>query len=106
MSCILDHDFNVGDLVVIRDWDDMAAEFGVNRQGTPIPSIPCKFTFIEGMRYLCNTEHTITRIKDNGRVFLDPPVDGYSISTDMIRRADFAEVPEIDTDSLLGILGA
>ena len=103
---MVDHDFNVGDLVVIRDWDDMAAEFGVKHKGTRHESIPCQFTFIGDMRYLCDTEHTITRINGNGRVFLDPPVDGYSISTDMIRRADLAEVPEIDTDSLLGILGA
>ena len=57
-------EFQVGDIVRIRDWDDMADEFGVNSYG----SIRCNGNFIPDMRYLCGLESKIVSI-DNVRIF-------------------------------------
>lgn len=51
-------DFHVGDVVRIRDWDDMVAEFGIDRDG----DIPCRAHFVRGMRRLCGNVFTITDI--------------------------------------------
>ena len=48
--------FQVGDVCRIRQWDDMAAEFGGGRGGD---SICCKFSFPEKMRYLCGQRFTV-----------------------------------------------
>lgn len=49
--------FNVGDRCRIRQWDDMAAEFGL-RYG----AILCNGTFEKNMRYLCGEPFTIKTI--------------------------------------------
>ena len=42
--------FKAGDIVRVRGWDDMEAEFGLNPSG----HIACEFTFLERMKYLCS----------------------------------------------------
>lgn len=52
-------DIFVGQKVRFREWDDMAAEFGVD----PVTgSIKCEYTFSRKMRYLCGTEFEIKNI--------------------------------------------
>lgn len=41
--------FQRGDHVRVREWDDMAAEFGYSYNG----SIRCKHGFTKAMQYLC-----------------------------------------------------
>lgn len=53
--------FAVGDRVRIRDWDDMASEFGINEYG----EIPCKYTFAREMRDFCGQEYTISTTRNN-----------------------------------------
>ena len=51
--------YHIGDRVAIRQWDDMAAEFGLNRYGaikTP------KAYFSEPMRKYCGKTFTIVHI--------------------------------------------
>lgn len=48
--------FSVGDRVRIRDWDDMASEFGVDEDG----EISCKYIFAQSMRDFCGQEYTIS----------------------------------------------
>lgn len=50
--------YNVGDRVVIREWDDMEKEYGL----TFSSDINCHYTFAKGMRYLCGKEFTIKKI--------------------------------------------
>lgn len=76
--------FKEGDLVIIRQWDDMVSEFGINRYG----DIPCLGTFLESMKYLCGTVGFISKmnagfldLKDASGRYVD---DGYIISTAMI----------------------
>ena len=49
------HEFKVGDKVRIRQWDDMAKEFGVNEGG----SINCLWHFVDGMKKFCSEIATI-----------------------------------------------
>lgn len=50
--------FAVGDRVRIREWDDMAEEFGADEDG----EIPCAYAFIESMREFCGQEYTISKV--------------------------------------------
>ena len=63
--------FNVGDRVVVRDWDDMAEDFGFPADSPYIDIPGTGVCFVDRMRGLCGTEHTIERIVPrtrNGRV--------------------------------------
>ena len=51
-----DEDIHIGDVLRIRQWDDMAKEFGVNDYG----SIPCRCAFTEDMCYLCGEKFTVS----------------------------------------------
>lgn len=79
-------DFMVGDRVVIKTWEQMKTEYGVDEFG----SIKCKCGFLKAMRNLCGEKATITK-KDEERIWLtfdDKKVDsGWSFSTDMIELA-------------------
>ena len=63
--------FKPGDRVVIRDWDDMANEYGVETfdgfQSINITTASCYFT--EGMLDLCGTSHIVTQIYQRRRSF-------------------------------------
>lgn len=72
--------FEVGDVCRIRQWDDMAEEFGVFDG-----EIECEFSFIEAMRCLCGAIFTIKDIK--GRCFYSyegGTFDKWDISADML----------------------
>lgn len=51
-------DIHVGDILRIRDWDDMVAEFGVNSYGC-VDSFP---GFTPSMKYLCGETFTVANI--------------------------------------------
>lgn len=75
--------YNVGDRVVIRDWDDMAEEYGL----TPYSeNINCNRYFTTGMRYLCGREFTIKAIDYDGYVEFEENND-WNYHIDMIRPA-------------------
>lgn len=79
--------FYIGQEVRIRDWDDMAQEFGVDSRGV----IRCTFHFTPSMKVLCGMSFVITEIIESvvrGHKF------GWSISTDMIEPM----VPELELD--------
>lgn len=71
--------FQPGQRVRIRQWDDMAREFGYGSGG----SIPCEASFIDDMRYLCGQEFTIETIYDGNRVNFVENND-FNYSLDMI----------------------
>lgn len=78
--------FKVGELVRIRQWDDMEKEFGTAGKG-----IPCSANFIEDMKPLCGKYAEITRLKANSRVELkffncEGLEIGWMYSTDMIEK--------------------
>ena len=100
-------DFEVGDVVVIRDWDDMEDEFGPTDSAGDLPvGDHCYFT--SGMRYLCGKEGIITgldynSIDDACRVDLNIDVDIWNISPGMLRRVDEGS-HEVDRASFMDFL--
>ena len=73
----------VGDLVRIRDYEEMKNEFGVDYAG----DIKCLAYFTEEMKYLCGKEFEVTKIysRENGKFLVDGLSERrYNISSDMI----------------------
>ena len=93
-------DVNPGDLVRIRDWDDMKAEYGIGELG----SIDCKFHFASGMRYLCGEEFTVEEVFGDGSIRLSPKLE-WHISLDMIEPvgAESSE-QEPNTEEFLSVM--
>ena len=54
-----DRNFKVGDRVVVRDWDDMAKEYGVYDGGG---TIKCPNGFTVTMKHLCGRTATVTSV--------------------------------------------
>lgn len=55
--------YKVGDILRVREWDDMAEEFEVNSDG-----INCEIAwFTNEMKYLCGKEFTVRNITHYGR---------------------------------------
>lgn len=79
--------FKVGELVRIRQWDDMEKEFGTRFTG----SVNCKCFFTDGMKPLCGKYAEIVRLDKDGRVGLkffncDGLNTSWEYSTDMIEK--------------------
>ncbi len=69
--------FYVGQKVRVRQWDDMVEQYGCEGD-----SIPCNYTFVEGMIQYCGRELTIREIAGN-RCWFKEDVN-YNWSLDMI----------------------
>ena len=74
--------FKAGEKVIIKDWDGMKKEFGLNSNG----NINCAGCFTIGMRNLCGKTATIVFIEGK-RVWLDfgSKANNFTFSTDMIK---------------------
>lgn len=60
-----DEDIHIGDVLRVKQWEDMKEEFGYGIEGG-ILTIP---SFAGGMRYLCGTQFTVKNIyKDCGGI--------------------------------------
>lgn len=70
--------FCIGDIVRIRDWEDMKKEFGVVGG-----MIPCRFSFTPRMRKLCGKQFIISGISISGGLVVGHGFD-CAISIDMI----------------------
>lgn len=55
--------FRVGDVVRVRDWDEMKDEFGLD----PIGDILCKFRFTTSMKRLCGNIYHISQVEATER---------------------------------------
>lgn len=81
--------FKVGELVRIRQWDDMEKEFGLTMLG----SISCRCCFADGMKPLCGKYAEIEDLLLDGIVHLrffncDDSVENWNYSTDMIEKVE------------------
>lgn len=79
--------FKVGELVRIRQWDDMVKEFGTKFTGL----VNCKCYFTVAMKPLCGKYAEITKNHDDGRVILrffncEKENTCWSFHTDMIEK--------------------
>lgn len=95
-----------GDIVRVREWGDMAEEFGLE-----LGAIRCRFRFVDRMRYLCGAVFIVDNI-DGDYIFIseyDPMTDtmGYSIrdfsiSADMLEPYD--NQSEFDEEDFMSLL--
>ena len=81
--------FKVGELVRIRQWDDMVKEFGTSSTG----SVNCRCLCTNGMKHLCGKYAEIKDLRVDGIVLLrffncDDSVENWNYSTDMIEKVD------------------
>lgn len=96
-------EFHEGDLVRIRDWDDMEIEFGLNNHG----SIACRFSFTEAMASYCGEVYTIEYIDEREHVHFAErhSLSGdYNVSFDMLELVEDSStetIPDFDLDTLL-----
>lgn len=82
--------FKVGELVRIRQWDDMEKEFGINRAGI----ILTRHGFVVNMKPLCGKYAEIVGLEENDKVGLkffnckglEDLTEFYLFDTDMIER--------------------
>lgn len=85
--------FQVGDVVHIRSWDEMVAEFGTERNGTAI-SCP-HLLFLDSMRYLCGKKFTIRKAEYHDRTrnsyyeFKLTPSVGFHITNFMVSKVEY-----------------
>lgn len=94
------HEFHVGDVVRIRQWDDMKAEYGLD-SGC---DIPCPGCFVKGMRQFCGREVTITKIYPSGTVILSDHLGGFTYNISMLEPIEDLSretIPDFDLDTLL-----
>ena len=81
--------FKVGELVRIRQWDDMEKEFGTRSTG----SVNCRCLFTVAMKPLCGKYAEIKDLRVDGIVFLrffncEKEDKCWSYSTDMIEKVE------------------
>ena len=92
-------DIHIGDTVRIREWEDMASEFGCDRNDT----IKCRFQFIEEMKDLCGKEFVVAGINGD-KVCLDDYTLWWNISADMLELASSIRIEPFTDDELKSLL--
>lgn len=53
--------FQVGDVVRVRSWDDMKAEFGLDYDG----NINCRFGFTRAMQKMCGKLYHVSKVEQD-----------------------------------------
>ena len=98
------HEFHVGDVIRIRQWDDMKAEYGLDHRG----DIRCPGCFVKAMKEFCGREVTITNIYPSGTVILSDRLGGYTYNISMLEPIEDLSpetIPDFDIDLLLEMEG-
>ena len=94
--------YQPGDQVTIRQWDDMAAEFGLNEYGEiKIPKI-----FSKVMKKFCGQTFTIKDVRRKTPPYFDTYIledSGFLFSAPMFEQSKFQSVPpsSLSFDDLL-----
>lgn len=86
----------IGELVKIRDWDDMVDEFGISGG-----DIPCEDSFVADMRQFCGLEFTITNIFHHD---VEGHGTNFNVSFDMIEPVENCEEVELEDELLVEFL--
>lgn len=93
-------DLSVGDVVVIRSWEDMEAEFGLTSTG----DIACEFIFTREMRYLCGKKLVVKRINGSVVRFVDNGAYNWSISADMLELSSDYQMQQPRVEDFASVL--
>ena len=88
-------------MVRVRDWDDMAAEFGINN----LNSIDCEFNFTRKMSKFCGRKVVVEEILLSGAIrFVGGELYGWHISADMLEPIGDTPVAQPDVKDFNSIL--
>ena len=89
--------FRIGEKVVVKSWEEMEMEFGLNEYG----SIKCKFCFTENMKSVCGKTATVV-YTDGTRIWLNfnSKANNYFYSADMLRHDGFTKA-NLETGMIL-----
>lgn len=103
-------DIHVGDVLRIRRWEDMEAEFGLGDDG----EINCSFKFTKNMLPVCGQKFTVMKRDSRERFWSEEGVekinlptwrDHWNISADMLEPWCEEEIVEpVSEDSLFDFL--
>lgn len=94
------HDLKIGDIVRIRDWDDMAAEFGET-----FGSIDTKdYVFVYRMKECCGIEAPIKHIQGVAIRLDHPKASRWIFTADMLEPASECLVEQPDTENFSSVL--
>lgn len=87
-------DIKIGDRLRVREWEDMADEFGYEGG-----DIACDLTFTQDMEHLCGMPFTVEEISSDTRRFFSKEgiEEHWSISADMFEPLE-ADQSESDED--------
>ena len=97
MNVLREYRFHIGDLVRIRQWDDMIAQYGASDYGIATPDA----AFVHNMKNLCGREFTIEGFTErHGRMFVDGHNFPWSITEYMIEPADELEDGVYDSEEI------
>ena len=90
-------DIKIGDRLRVREWEDMAEEFGAVGD-----EIACDLTFTQSMRYMCGMPFTVEEISsDSRRFFSKEGIEWcWNITSDMLEPLEIDDKPETDDDFL------
>lgn len=73
------NNYQVGDVLRVRQWDDMAAEFGLDGLG----GINCKYCkFAPEMRYMCGQTFTVSSITPNRKYHSKEGIEDFWLITE------------------------
>lgn len=70
--------YQIGDHVVVREWDEMEEEFGLNDAG----NIDCECIFVKDMQRYCGMEMEVVGAR--GDIYTLSDGGGYAFSSDML----------------------
>lgn len=88
-------DFYIGQLVQVREWDDMAAEFGLGPYG-----IAGSTYFVKGMKKYCGQVFTVERIEQDC-IRIDDP---YNLSYGFGCFVPYENLKAINEEELLSLM--
>lgn len=95
-------DIHIGDVVRIRQYEDMAREFGETKICNT-RWVKTTRTFLYIMRYLCGRTFTVSELSPLGEIRSDEDnFDGFLITVDMVEPVEQIEYEYIDISTFLG----
>jgi len=88
--------YKIGDVLRIRQWDDMAAEYGEYRG-----DIQCEGVFTSGMKYMCGEVFTVAEIYGGSYLSEEGFDRGWNITEDMLEPFVLHhDEPDLEIDKL------
>ena len=88
--------FKKGDIVVVKDWDEMAQKYGYTSRNKQ--AIDCRFRFVREMRHLCGELASVTKETNGGQIYLKFLEEKPGIKYSWVFSSDMLHLYEGDDD--------